>query len=908
MSKWAKRALSVLLACLLVGGALPMISVLPVVASGTGYGSNGKFLAPIEPWATDSTAISTRAQLEAIANNLSGKYHLTKDIDLSGTEWVPIGDSDTPFTGTFDGQGHVIRNLRITGEGYEHNGLFGYVHLSQGGIIKNIALENVYINVTCSTYLYFRHYAGGISGYFRGGTVDNCYTTGTISFSTNTSNLYVGGILGAFGGRITNSYNTCNISASGEKISAEVTAGGIVGIDSSYNNIENCYNTGDVIATATGLYDSAGRAYAGGIGGYTASPKNCFNTGDVRASASGPTGSAWTIAGGITSWGSGHYCYNTGTISVSNFSPEPILQAGGVAGIGYATDNCYNKGDIVVVTSSNPVIGEIGGILGGSSGNIGDCYNTGSISITGTSLADVGGICARKSSFNTIANCYAENLYGSEYGAQLTVSQMKNQAYFNDWDFETVWDIEAFTNNGNPFLRNMPGGKPEEPEKPENPELPKLRYDKFEADWDESLFSTDPNTTSYAGSPKWKELAIVSSLLSGLVYGSNSNGIYGAFDTIGIDSTSRKYYNQESKFLQPGYAFGHKKIMRNGVERTLVVAVFRGTSNWSDIGTDISQAVSGINSAAKTAKENLDAYLATFGLAKYNITFLITGHSLGGGMANCVANTLSGEVNDNDVFAFTFASPKTAFWKLSSYDNISNFISPTDFTPKLGPGYPLYPLFSGHHYGRNYYVITPESRYQFGECHAILSYIQGVKDMVYKGLNPKTYSGALIECPVDVEVYNSNNVLVGKIVNNIVTDNTKVQAYVDGDQKYVFLPSDEKFTLKLTATDKGIMDYTVFSYDYEIDETQDTKFSNIILQDGKAFTSEVGNSDMTDIKLLVLDANGNPVREVLSDGTEVPYSVRKYVGLFRWRTNYEANFRNWFMFIFMFGWLWMWFI
>jgi hypothetical protein len=80
--------------------------------AGTGYGPNGKFLAPIEPPAPDSIPISTRAELEAIGNNstsLRGTYHLTQDINLSGAEWVPIGRS-SGFFGTFDGQGgHAIQ-------------------------------------------------------------------------------------------------------------------------------------------------------------------------------------------------------------------------------------------------------------------------------------------------------------------------------------------------------------------------------------------------------------------------------------------------------------------------------------------------------------------------------------------------------------------------------------------------------------------------------------------------------------------------------------------------------------------------------------------------------------------------------------------------------------------------------
>jgi len=82
----------------------------------TGYGANGNFLAPIGQPAARSIAISDRAGLEAIKNDLSGNYYLTADIDLSGAEWAPLGDSADLFTGIFDGQGHALRNLTVTGE------------------------------------------------------------------------------------------------------------------------------------------------------------------------------------------------------------------------------------------------------------------------------------------------------------------------------------------------------------------------------------------------------------------------------------------------------------------------------------------------------------------------------------------------------------------------------------------------------------------------------------------------------------------------------------------------------------------------------------------------------------------------------------------------------------------------
>ena len=64
-------------------------------------------------------------------------YTLTTDIDLgdstNGLSQTPIGNTVTPFTGTFDGAGYEISGINLVGETYV--ALFGYVN---GGTIKNL--------------------------------------------------------------------------------------------------------------------------------------------------------------------------------------------------------------------------------------------------------------------------------------------------------------------------------------------------------------------------------------------------------------------------------------------------------------------------------------------------------------------------------------------------------------------------------------------------------------------------------------------------------------------------------------------------------------------------------------------------------------------------------------------------
>ncbi len=76
---------------------------------------------------------------------MDGRYKLMVDIDASETIGWDGGKGFKPlvFIGSFDGNGHVIRNLYINRVGEGGVGLFGYV--GSGGEVRNLGLENVQV-------------------------------------------------------------------------------------------------------------------------------------------------------------------------------------------------------------------------------------------------------------------------------------------------------------------------------------------------------------------------------------------------------------------------------------------------------------------------------------------------------------------------------------------------------------------------------------------------------------------------------------------------------------------------------------------------------------------------------------------------------------------------------------------
>lgn len=244
---------------------------------------------------------------------------LTADIDLTGKEWIAIGDFNKPFAGSFDGQNHKVTFDNTYGLFYRVRGASN----SARAEIKNVIIEGTAQGAGVAYYVQFANfencinraavsagvescaagivgdspmilwndiaghvkiincvnagtitgsagstsYTGGIFGYAVGDmVVADCSNTGNINGGQN-----VGGIGGYFQGSkasyITNAYNTGKVTGTG-------VVGGIVGSVHNGTTIANCYNAGEA------KYGVTGQIY-----NHTATIKNTYWL--VAASAQG---------------------------------------------------------------------------------------------------------------------------------------------------------------------------------------------------------------------------------------------------------------------------------------------------------------------------------------------------------------------------------------------------------------------------------------------------------------------------------------------------------------------------------------------------------------------------------------------------------------------------------------------
>lgn len=189
----------------------------------------------------------------------SGAY--TGADSASFRKWTPIGTSDNPFKGSFNGQGHTISGLYFNDSSVDNVGLFGYVESRSGNVevsIKNVGLEDSYFKAGRNV--------GGIVGLV-GDNVDvkieNVYNAAAV---TDGGSGNVGGIVGEFWTYEPSTLNILNSYNSGA-VFGNNSVGGLVGdvddrTSASTVSIKNSYNYGAVTA-----FDDQGETLVGSVAG-----------------------------------------------------------------------------------------------------------------------------------------------------------------------------------------------------------------------------------------------------------------------------------------------------------------------------------------------------------------------------------------------------------------------------------------------------------------------------------------------------------------------------------------------------------------------------------------------------------------------------------------------------------------
>jgi hypothetical protein len=409
--------------------------------------------------------------LDAVRDNLGGSYILMNDLDSTtagyeelasptaneGKGWEPIGflnpwNGMDGFRGTFDGQGHEIRNLFINHSPFGFDvGLFGVV--DPGGIVQNIGV----VNADVTGY----GHVGGLVG-ANGGTVSNSYSTGSV-----TGDGHVGGLVGANGGTVSNSYyNYDEVLINGQHI---ITIGALFGEDfeewlandefldvndrlsqeNGYYVVNNVTDFKELLAFSqdgslkfrlkndldlsdepnfyipyfVGEFDGNGHKISNlsvnfgfvslvGLFGYLAPGGKVTQVGVEDVNITGDS-----LVGGLmgTNAGTVSYCHSTGNVTGDADVGGLMGSNVGTVSDSYSTGNVigtelvggllgFSRGNVINSYFTGSVTGHgcwVGGLVGYSEGTVSDSYSTGN----STGEDGIGGLVGRN--FGAVSNSYS---------------------------------------------------------------------------------------------------------------------------------------------------------------------------------------------------------------------------------------------------------------------------------------------------------------------------------------------------------------------------------------------------------------------------------------------------------------------------------------------------------------------
>lgn len=375
-----------------VNGVIPSVGVSSAILSNgdkllwfVGTPENG-YIAP--EWENIGIS-SSNFKLIATANDLAElsknpdrwgeNYKLTDNIDMSDIDFSPIGNSDIPFSGIFDGNGYEISNLTIAKDKNSQNiGMFGVISNAQ---LKNITLLNE--NITGGSVV------GGLAGIAKSDSngislISNCHVSG-------------------------------QVTAIGTSYIKQTDAGGLIGVNDAWENplshevfssaIDNCTSEADVTGN-TGAKDISDAGHIGGLVG--------LNKGIIsNSSASGNVRGGNTTGGFVGSnYGGSIYSSNAqgnvyGAYTVGGFA--------GSLGLYSLTENCYSTGDVTALGANGA---NYGGFAGSVSGKAKNCISSGTLTPSwsyngGFAGTFNGTIWSYNDDLRSLSGCYANCITNS---------------------------------------------------------------------------------------------------------------------------------------------------------------------------------------------------------------------------------------------------------------------------------------------------------------------------------------------------------------------------------------------------------------------------------------------------------------------------------------------------------------
>jgi len=391
------------------------------------------------------------------------------------------------------------------------------------------------------------------------------------------------------------------------------------------------------------------------------------------------------------------------------------------------------------------------------------------------------------------------------------------------------------------------------------------------------------------------------------------------YDILGIKKHEQYHYNGGD--YNAAYTIGKKQLDDGSL---LVMVTIRGTNDLSEwmltnfnLGRSTMQLSAGFHlgflASSNEVYQSLEDFLGG-NILTNDVTYVITGHSLGAAVGNILAAKLDAYgVPNQNVYDYNFACPNVGMgsddisvWNdHGKHNNIINVGNNKDIVSHE-PGIAVESLSLSNRelcllngwkkwkrFGQSYWFDNGIQLWfqLFGhDAHDMATYIdylEKLNDESHFTASEYVVQSFSAHCPVDVVIYDSQGNPIAGTTNNEPNYygfkvGEKAVIFVDGDEKTFHIPENEKVTVRLIATDNGEMDYSVGLQNLTDGETLSDKwFNSVQLTTGKEMLGKTVNVLDEDTKTITQDEKlllADLSTEILENGAETGYTVRYILG------------------------------
>ncbi|MBQ3151470.1 MAG: leucine-rich repeat protein, partial [Clostridia bacterium] len=215
----------------------------------------------------------------------------------------------------------------------------------------------------------------------------------------------------------------------------------------------------------------------------------------------------------------------------------------------------------------------------------------------------------------------------------------------------------------------------------------------------------------------------------------------------------------------------------------------------------------------------------------------------------------------------------TADLKESEAEQLLDQIEPIILYLCKHPNY-TYTLVKGFEKSGEDFIFYPHNPTTMIKWMAYLGTRSDYKDLLKTTCKIVTWK---TNCPVDVYVYDSNNVPVASIINEVVQEDSRLSCYIDDNgQKCVVLPTDEEFRIEMKAYDDGVVNCSIIESDIDsIEPDRVINFTNMSVEKGDVLDGNAVLVSEGDNEYSITDKNGKNIEatEILEGDNIEEYTV-----------------------------------